>query len=267
MSTTGIAGFTLGGGIGWLVRKHGLTCDNLRAVEFVTADGRQVRASKDERPDLFWGVRGGGGNFGVATAFEYDLHPIGRMLGGLVLHPRQRAAEALRFFRDFTATAPDELTCMLVLLTAPPLPFVPAALQEKPAVAVAACYAGDLERGEQAIKPLRQFGPPAADMLGPMPYPALQRMFDDSAPKGMRNYWKSAYLADLPDSAIETIVDHAARMGGPLAQVHLHLLGGAVSRVPADATAYVHRDAPFVVNLVGMWADASDDDASRGWKI
>jgi FAD/FMN-containing dehydrogenase len=265
VSTTGIAGFTLGGGVGWLMRKYGLTCDNLRAAELVTADGRQVTASTTENPELLWGLQGGGGNFGVVTAFEYNLHPVSTVLGGLVLHPASRAAEVLGFFRELVASAPDELTCLAVFLTAPPAPFVPSELQLKPAIAIAVCYAGSPEEGERFVQPLRMFGPPATDVIGPIPYPALQSMLDESAPKGLQNYWKSAFLNDLSDSAIDVLVSQAAAMQSPLSAIHIHHLEGAVSRVGASATAFGHRDARFVLNLVGTWPDSSESEQHIQW--
>jgi FAD/FMN-containing dehydrogenase len=265
VSTTGIAGFTLGGGIGWLVRKHGLTCDNLRAADIVTADGRKMHASEGENADLLWGLRGGGGNFGIVTAFEYDLHPLTTVVGGLVLHPANRAAEVLQFFREFVATAPDELTCIAIFLTAPPAPFVPESLQNKPAIAIAACYAGSAEEGERFVQPLRTFGPPVADLIGPMPYPVLQSMFDETAPYGLQNYWKSAFFDDLGDAAVDALVGAAEEMRSPLSALHIHHLRGAVSRIPADATAFGNRDARFVLNIVGTWPDPSDSVANTEW--
>jgi FAD/FMN-containing dehydrogenase len=265
VSSTGIAGFTLGGGVGWLMRKYGLTCDNLRAAEVVAADGSIVSASTAANPELLWGLRGGGGNFGVVTAFEYDLHPVRTVLGGLVLHPASRAAEVLRFFREFVASAPDELTCLAVFLTAPPAPFVPAHLQLQPAIAIAVCYAGDPAEGERVIEPLRTFGPPAADVIGPMPYPALQSMLDDSAPAGLQNYWKSTFLAELTDAALDALLASAAATTSPLSAIHIHHIEGAVNRVAADATAFAHRNSRFVLNIVGTWPDPAESEANIRW--
>jgi len=265
VSTTGIAGFTLGGGIGWLVRKYGLTCDNLRAVDIATADGRLVRASERENAELLWGLRGGGGNFGVVTAFEFDLHPLTTVLGGLVLHPASRAAEVLRFFREFVSTAPDELTCIAIFLTAPPAPFVPTELQMQPAIAIAVCYSGDAAEGERFVQPLREFGPPAADLIGPMPYPVLQGMFDESAPYGLQNYWKSAFLDELDDRAVDVLVGAAAKICSPLSTVHIHHLQGAVRNRDAQATAFANRNAQFVLNIVGTWPDPADSVANTAW--
>ncbi|MBV9324429.1 MAG: FAD-binding oxidoreductase [Chloroflexi bacterium] len=265
VSTTGIAGFTLGGGIGWLMRAYGLTCDNLRAADVVTADGRLVRASSTENADLLWGLRGGGGNFGVVVAFEYDLHPVSTVLGGLVLHPASRSGDVLRFFREFAATAPNELTLLAACITAPPAPFVPTELHFQPAIAIAACYAGDLSEGERQLQPLRAFGPPAADAIGPMPYPVLQSMLDESAPAGMQNYWKSTFVDSLSDAAIDVLVEQAAGMRSPLAALHLHHMQGAVSRIPPGATAFSNRDAQFVLNIVGTWPDPANTDANIAW--
>lgn len=265
VSTTGIAGFTLGGGIGWLVRKHGLACDNLRSVDLVTAEGRLLHASAAENEELFWGVRGGGGNFGVVTSFEYQLHPVGAVVGGLVLHPLARAGELLHFYRDFVTGAPDELTTLVVILTAPPMPFIPQALHGTVMIAIVVCYAGEAAKGEEAVRPLRQFGPPAVDLIGPMPYVALQQMFDAGAPAGLQNYWKSAYLRGLDDAVIDTLCSYAERLPGPLCAVHLHHLGGAVARVPERATAFAYRDAAFVLNIPSLWADPADSDAVIAW--
>jgi FAD/FMN-containing dehydrogenase len=247
------------------MRAYGLACDNLRAAEIVTADGRLVRASATQNAELLWGLRGGGGNFGVVTAFEYDLHPVSTVLGGLVLHPAERATEVLRFFRDFVSTAPDELTCLAAFITAPPAPFVPPQMQFQSALAIAVCYAGDPSAGERALQPLRAFGPPAADVIGPMPYPALQAMLDESAPSGLQNYWKSAFLGNLGDAAIDVLVSHAAAMRSPLSAIHIHHMGGAVRRFAADSAAFSNRAGEFVVNIVGTWPDPADSDANIVW--
>ena len=265
ISTTGIAGLTLGGGIGWLMRKHGLTIDNLLAADLVTAEGKSVRASEHENGDLFWALRGGGGNFGIVTRFEYRLHPVQQIVGGLTLYPAQRAKAILSYFRQICESAPDELTPMVAFLTAPPAPFVPEPLRLKPVVAIVLCYTGDLAEGERVVRPIKSYGPPAADLIGPMPYLALQSMLDAGAPAGMQNYWKASYLAGLSDTAIGVIIDHAARARSPLSQVHLQLIGGAVARVPADATAYAHRDAAFAMNIVGSWPDPAENELHKRW--
>ena len=266
VSTTGIGGFTLGGGIGWLMRRHGLTIDNLLAVEMVTADGASVRANAKEQPDLFWAVRGGGGNFGVVTSFTYALHPVGpNIYGGAAFYPVARAGELLRFYRGWVRTLPDELTTMVVFLTAPPAPFIPQPLQGTPMIAVAACYLGPVDQGAAVVKALRDFATPAVDLMGPMPYVALQGMFDAGAPKGILSYWKTEYLEELSDQAVNTLVAHAGRMAAPFTQVHVHHVGGAVGRVGADATAFGRRDAPFILNVVGLWMSPAQTDSQIAW--
>jgi len=265
ISTTGIAGFTLGGGIGWLMRKHGLTADNLVAAELVTADGETLRASETDNRDLFWALRGGGGNFGIVTRFEYRLHPVAQVIGGLTLYPAVRAGAMLRFFREITDSTPDELTLLFAFITAPPAPFVPEHLRFKPVVAIVLCYTGDLAEGERIVRPIKSFGPPAVDLIGPMPYPALQSMLDAGAPAGMQNYWKASYLAGVSDAAIDVLVEHAGRMRSPLSQVHLHHMGGAIARVSKEATAFAHRDAALAMNIVGIWPDPAENETHTRW--
>jgi FAD/FMN-containing dehydrogenase len=266
VSTTGIGGLTLGGGIGWLMREHGLTVDNLLEVEVVTADGRRLTANAQQNPDLFWGVRGGGGNFGVVTNFTYRLHPVGpNVYAGAVFYPAAKARGLLRFYREWVRTLPNELTTMIAFLTAPPAAFIPPHLQGTSMVAVAMCYAGPVEQGAAVIKPLRDFAPPAVDLAGPMPYIALQGMFDATAPKGILTYWKTEYLHSLDDRVIDTLIEHADKMGAPFAAVHIHHVEGAVSRVSDDAMAFGHRDAPFILNIVGMWMTASETGTHIAW--
>ena len=265
ISHTGVGGLTLGGGIGWLMRKHGLTIDNLAAAEVVLASGEQVRASEVENADLFWALRGGGGNFGVVTSFEFRLHPMRNVLAGMVLYPASRANAVLRFFREFTEAVPDEFTALFAFLTTPPAPFIPPHLQGTPMVAIVGCWSGDLTRGAEALRPLRHYGPPALDLIGEMPYSALQGMLDPGAPHGLHYHMKSAYFADLSDVAIDAIVAGATRMASPLSQVHVHQLGGAVSRVPDDATAYSNRGAAFALNIIPAWADPGSSAAHIGW--
>jgi FAD/FMN-containing dehydrogenase len=266
VSSTGVAGLTLGGGIGWLMRAHGLTCDNLVAAEVVTADGKRIRASAEENGDLLWGLRGGGGNFGVVTAFEFQLHQVGPLVnGGLVMHLLDRAGEVLRFYREWVKALPDALTTFLAFLTAPPLPFVPPELVGKPAVAVVVCdIARDHETGA-AIRDLVGFGPPPVNVIGEMPYLALQTMFDPSAPAGLRNYWKSAYVDELGDEAIEVLVRAAGKACTPFSQIHLHQMGGAVARVAADAMAFANRTAAFAANIVAQWERPQDDAENIAW--
>jgi FAD/FMN-containing dehydrogenase len=266
VSTTGIAGLTLGGGLGWLARKHGTTCDNLLSADVVTADGGVVTASQRERADLLWGLRGGGGNFGVVTSFEYRVHPVGaQVLAGAVFHPGEDAADVLRFFRDFVADAPDELTVIAVILKAPPEPFLPAEAHGKLAVALGVCYAGDLDEGERVLRPVRSFGRPLADVVGPMPYAALQSMFDAGHPAGLQNYWKSSYLSELSDEAIDTAVAHAARMESALSNFYFEHLGGAISRAGKHETAFGHRDAMFDFAILAKWAEPQESDEHISW--
>jgi FAD/FMN-containing dehydrogenase len=256
ISSTGVAGFTLGGGIGWLVRKHGLACDNLISAEVVIASGQLVRASAGENSDLYWGLRGGGGNFGVVTAFEFALHPVSTVVGGMVAHPLPRAREVLEFYRHFIATAPDELTTIVMFGTEP---------EGHQIIGIAACYAGPMEQGTEVIRPLKEFGPPVMDVMGPLPYTALQQAHDPTAPAGLQNYWKAAFLQDLSDEAIDAMIEYATNATSPLSMIGLYQLGGAMNRVAADATAFGHRDSGFVVNIVGIWPTPVDNDKHIDW--
>lgn len=265
-STTGVAGLTLGGGFGWLSRGLGLTIDNLLSADVVTASGELVTASESENADLFWGLRGGGGNFGVVTSFEFKLHPVGPMvLAGLVIHPLDAAPDVLRFKAEFTANAPDELVCWFVLRQAPPLPFLPPEWHGKEILALALCYNGDLAEGERIARPLREFGHPIADIVQPMPYTAWQTVLDPLLTPGARNYWKSHDFAGLSDGLVQVLVDHARRIPDPQTEIACAQLGGAVSRVPRAATAYNHRDGQYVMNVHGRWADPAKDEACIGW--
>jgi FAD/FMN-containing dehydrogenase len=266
VSKTGLAGLTLGGGFGWLARKHGFTADNLLSADVVTAEGRILRASKEENPDLFWGIRGGGGNFGVVTSFEYQLHPVGpTVLGGLLLHPMETAAELLRFYRDFVADAPEELGSLFAMRLAPPAPFLPEEIHGKPVCGLIVLYAGDLEEGERVLKPLREFGQPLADKIGPKPYVAVQSMLDEGQTEGHRYYWKSHYLTELPDEAVESIVARGATIPTPLTRVLMMQLGGAVRRREEMDMAASHRDAEFVLAINNGWRDPEEDDKQIGW--
>ncbi len=256
ISTTGIAGLTLGGGLGWLMRKYGIACDNLLSVQIVTADGEVRTANAAENPDLFWGVRGGGGNFGVVTSFEYQLHPVGQMLAGVVFFPLQQAASALRFYRDFIANAPDELMAYAVFLTAP---------DGNRVFAIPVCYVGPLEEADNAVRPLREFAGPAANSLAPMAYTQIQSMFDAGFPAGRQHYWKSSFLRELSDKAIDTMVDHFGRVPSPYTAVAIEPFGGAVTRVGVEETAFPHRVASFSLVLVGMWMDRAEAEANIRW--
>ncbi len=265
-STTGVAGLTLGGGFGWLSRRFGLTIDNLISAEVVLADGTIVRASEKESPDLFWAIRGGGGNFGVVTSFDFQLHPVGpEVLSGLVIHPLDAARDVLRFLRDFLPTTPEEFVCWFVMRKAPPLPFLPEEWHGKEILALAMCHSGDLKEGERVAAPLRQFGKPIADVVAPHPYTAWQAILDPLLTPGLRNYWKSHDFAEVSDGLIDVLIAHARKIPDPNSEIAFAQLGGAVSRVPADATAYSHRDGRFVLNVHGRWEDPAKDAQCIGW--
>jgi FAD/FMN-containing dehydrogenase len=251
---TGIAGLTLGGGIGWLMRKYGATVDNLLSADLVTAGGQVVTASEEDNADLFWAIRGGGGNFGIVTSFEYRLHAVGpTVLAGPIFHPLERAPETLRFYRHFAAAAPEELTTIFELGVAQPLPFLPAEVHGKPILMVGACYAGEPKEGLEVVRALKEFGDPIADMLEPKPYLALQSMFDPFVPHGWHRYWKSVELPPLTDDAIDTLVEHASGQTSPNSYCIVFQLGGAVSRVKESDSAYSQRDAAYNVNINAVW--------------
>ena len=266
VSHTGVGGFTTGGGVGWLARTYGLTSDNLLSAEVVTADGRIVTASESENADLFWGIRGGGGNFGIVTTFTYQLHPLGTMVvGGLALWPLDRAPDVLRFFREYVDRMPKELSMIVVSITAPPLPFVPEDLQGQKAIGIAACYAGDLEEGMRAVAPIKELAP-TVDVLGPMPYLALQTMIDEPNAPGQRFYVKTEYMDTLSDEAIDVLIANAETMSSPFTQITFqHYGGGAIGRRPAGATAFNHRDAKFIFFVIGVWHSPAEDDVHIAW--
>ena len=263
VATTGIAGLTLGGGIGWLARKHGTACDNLLSVDLVTASGQVMTASATEHPELFWGLRGSGGNFGIVTSFEYRLHPVGpTVLAGEVIHPFERAGEVLRCFRDQVASARDELTVVAVISQAGTEPHLPERAHGQLVVTLRVCWAGDLDEGERVLRPLRSFGEPLVDLVGPMPYTVLQSA---DAPSGLQNYWKSSYLDALTDEAIDTAVAHASRMPSPLSSCYFEHLQGAIGRVGDGDTAFGHRDAAFDFNILSVWPDPATSAEHIGW--
>ena len=256
VSDTGIAGLTLGGGLGWLMRKNGLTCDHLLSADVVTADGRLVIASATENEDLYWGLRGGSGNFGIVTSFEYKVFPVGQVLGGMVIHPIDRAKDVMKFFDEFASTAPDELTMGLALLTSP---------EGQPAAAILACYSGPMEDAEKVVKPLREYGPPVADHLSPMPYVAMQSLLDEGVPAGNRYYLRSDFMKDLSGEAIDVIVDRFASVPSPYSVILNFHMGGAVSRVPRDETAFSYRDAVYDFEVISVWTDPADDEKNMSW--
>jgi FAD/FMN-containing dehydrogenase len=262
VTTTGIAGLALGSGSGWLERKFGFTCDNLLEAEVVTADGRKVVASPKENPDLYWGLRGGGGNFGIVTAFHLRLHDLGPIVfGGMLAFPPDRGVELMRIYRDFVANAPDEVGSGLAFICAPPEDFVPKEVQGQPMIGVVCCYAGPVEDGEKAFQPLRDLGP-VIDLTGPMPYTAHQSLLDGGAPKGMQNYWTADFYEDLPDDAIDALVAKATKPVSPLTQVIVVPMGGAIARVDDDETAFGERNARFNIHYLSMWADPSENETN-----
>ncbi len=256
ISTTGIGGLTLGGGIGWLMRKYGLACDGLIAAEVVTADGQLVTASADEHPDLFWALRGGGGNFGVVTTFTFRLHPVTDVLGGLLVHPAERARDLLHFYRESTSQAPDELTLFAGLMTSP---------EGTPISALVTCHAGEPDQAERDMAPIRAFGPPLADQLARVPYTAQQSMLDESFPAGLQVYWKSHFLTGLDDEAIDILVDHFDRITSPLSAILFEHLGGAVARVGVDDTAFRYRNAPYNLAIISRWTDPAEANWHIAW--
>jgi FAD/FMN-containing dehydrogenase len=265
-STTGIAGLTLGAGFGWISRTYGLSIDNLISADVVTADGKLVQASEDHDPDLFWAIRGGGGNFGVVTSFEFKLHRVGpEVLSGLVIHPIAEAGELLRAYRRLSAEAPDELAIWFVMRKAPPLPFLPPEWHGKEILVFAACYSGDIAKGEKAMAPLRALGKPIADVIAPHPFVAWQSILDPLLAPGMRNYWKSQSFTSISDGAIDTLIDFAHKLPSPECEIAFAQLGGAINKVAATATAYPHRDLQYLVNIHTRWGNAADDQKCIAW--
>ncbi|HEX8982681.1 MAG TPA: FAD-binding oxidoreductase [Ktedonobacterales bacterium] len=264
-STTGIAGFTLGGGFGYLARKHGLTCDNLLSADVVTADGRLITASAHEHPDLFWGLRGGGGNFGIVTSFELQLAPLGPILGGMLVYPLARAGAVLRFYREYIKAASDELFTIALFTTAPNAAHIPERLRGQRVLMLIICYAGKPEEGARAIQPLRAFGPPDADLVKVRPYREMQQLLDAANPAGRLNYWKSEFVTGYSDAAIETVVAFTARAPSPHSKTLFTQMQGAIARVGEHASAYSHRQAPFLININAMWTDPAESEAQIAW--
>jgi FAD/FMN-containing dehydrogenase len=265
-STTGIAGLTLGGGFGWLTRKYGLTIDNLVCAEMITADGNKIRTSANENPDLFWAIRGGGGNFGVVTEFEFALHPVGpEVLAGLIVFPFSQAKQVLTQYRKFAQSAPEELNVWAALRKAPPLPFLPEHVHGKEVVILPVFYTGDPIEGEKLIEPLRSFGDACGEHIGVQPYVEWQQAFDPLLTRGARNYWKSHNFTELSDGALDAIVEFAGKLPSPQCEIFIGCIAGASNRVSADATAYFHRDAKFVLNVHGRWDDVAHDEICIAW--
>lgn len=266
ISTTGIAGLTLGGGFGYLTRRFGYTCDTLRSMEAVTAEGHVVRAAQDENEDLFWGLRGGGGNFGVVTSFEYEVHPVGpEIVAGLIAWRGEEAAEVLEFYSKFTSEAPEELTAFLGLRIAPPAPWLPPEIHGKPIALVGICHSGPIERAEKDVAQLKGFGKPVADIVIRRPYTQQQSLLDATQPKGRRYYWKSEYLPGLVPEAQTTLAEHAGRIVSPHSAIFLFHLAGELNRAAEDHSPAGNRDAQFVLNIAGQWEQPADDDANISW--
>jgi FAD/FMN-containing dehydrogenase len=256
VSTTGIAGLTLGGGLGWLMRSYGMACDNMIGAEVVIADGQVLHASETENPDLFWGLRGGGGNFGIVTTFEFKLHPVSTIFGGMLLYPLARARDVLRLYREVTRSAPDALTVFAAMMHSP---------DGLPVVALAICYNGPADEGERAIKAVREFEKPLVDAVGPMPYTALQSMLDAGFPSGLQVHWRSEFVTSIPDDLIEAAVSAFERVPSPLSVLMFEQFGGAVRRVPRDATAFDNRDSDYNFVIVSRWANPSDAEPNVAW--
>ncbi len=257
VSNTGIVGLTLGGGLGWLMGKHGLTIDNLVSADVVTADGQFRRASAKDEPDLFWALRGGGGNFGVVTSLEYRLHPVTQVLGGMVIYPLDQARDVLRFYRDFTSTVPDEAEAYAALLTAP---------QGMPVAALILGYNGPIAEGEKVLAPARRFGKPVADVVGPMPYAARQRMLDEpNAIHGLQRYWRSAFTEQISDGLIDVMVEAASNFSSPLSALLLFHMHGAATRVSPTATAFAPRRAQWDFDAIGQWAEGAESPTHIAW--
>lgn len=257
VSETGVGGLALGGGVGWLVRKYGMTCDNIISAEVVTADGQILIASAEQNADLFWGLRGGGGNFGVVTSFEFQAHPVKTVIGGMIIHPREAARDVIRFYREFTKQAPLELTAYCALLSTP---------DGAPVTAIIACYCGDVAESDAVLTPLREFGSPIADTLAKIERTEMQTMFDSGFPYGNRNYWKSQFMDELTDDAIDLLIEHANRISSPLSAVMIeYYFGGPSSNIGETETAFAHRDAQYDLGIIGQWQDAAEDAEHMNW--
>lgn len=266
VSTTGIAGLTVGGGFGYLTRQHGWTCDNLMSMEVVTADGSLQRVAANEQPELFWALRGGGGNFGIVTSFEYRLFPVGpEILGGAIAWRAEQAQEVMSAYREFTATAPRETTAVLALRIAPPAPWLPKDVHGQPIVAIFICHTGDIDQGQALLAGLRACGQPVADIVTRRPYAQMQGILDATQPKGRRYYWKSDYLATVKPQAVDVLIEHAAKIRSPHSAILLFHLEGALGALPSDHSPVGNRDAAFVLNIAASWEKAADDAVNLQW--
>ncbi|WP_328926738.1 FAD-binding oxidoreductase [Streptomyces sp. NBC_00190] len=265
ISTTGVGGLTLGGGIGYLSRGLGLSCDNLISADVVTADGRFLLASEEEHDDLFWALRGGGGNFGAVTSFEFRLSPVKDIYGGPILYEMADAATVLRSFSDYIADAPEELGAFPAFQLAPPLPFIPENRHGDPFILIVSCWAGPLDEGQRALQAFHDFAPVVAEHVGPMPYPALNTAFDGLVPPGLQHYWKANFVTELSDAAIAAHEQHAPRLPALNSTIHIYPINGACHRVAPEATAFAYRDASFATVIAGMWPDPSANEANIAW--
>jgi FAD/FMN-containing dehydrogenase len=265
-STTGIAGLTLGGGFGWLTRKYGMTIDNLVSVDIITAEGKKLRANENDNADLFWAIRGGGGNFGVVTQFEFRLFPVGpEIVAGLIVFPFDQAKQVLTRYRQFVASAPEELNVWALLRKAPPLPFLPENVHGKEVVVLPIFYSGAVAEAEKLIAPLRAFGDAHGEHIGAQPYIQWQKAFDPLLTPGARNYWKSHNFTELADGALNSVIEFAGKLPSPHCEIFIGLIAGAPNRSASNAMAYGHRDAKFVLNVHGRWDEAKDDQKCIAW--
>ena len=265
-STTGVSGLTLGGGFGWLTRKHGMTIDNLISADVITADGELVHTNENQKPDLFWAIRGGGGNFGIVTLFEFQLHKVGpEVLAGLMVFPFKDAKSILKKYRKFVQKIPNELNVWAIIRQAPPLPFLPKRVHGKEVVILAILYSGEIEQGQKLIKPLRRFAKAHGEHTGAMPYEAWQQGFDPLLTPGARNYWKSHNFSELNDGALDAIIEYAGKLPSPQCEIFIGLLGGKAAKVSPDAMAYGNRDANFILNVHSRWDKAKDDTKCISW--
>jgi FAD binding domain-containing protein/berberine-like enzyme len=265
IASTGIAGLTLGGGIGYLTRAYGLSLDNLLSADVVTADGHMLKASERENADLFWALRGGGGNYGAVTNFEYKLHPVKDITAGIFFYSLDQIRTVLEFFRDYIATAPEQMGAFPAFQIAPPLPFIPEAEHGKPFIAIVACWAGPADQGEKMMEPMRNVAPRVAEMVAPMPYPAINGMFDPLLPPGLQHYWKASFATELTDGAIAAHMEYGPKVPVVNSTIHLYPINGAAQRVAPDATAFAYRDAKFATVIAGMWPDPADNEKNTKW--
>jgi FAD/FMN-containing dehydrogenase len=265
ISTTGVSGLTLGGGIGYLARGLGLSCDNLLSADVIAGDGSFHVASEKDDAELYWAIRGGGGNFGVVTSLEFRLSPVQDIYGGPMFFELDKAGDLLRFYREFITDAPEKLGCFPAYQIAPPLPFIPEERHGEPFIAMVTCWAGSLDEGEKMLQPIRDVAPRVAEMVGPMPYPALNSAFDALVPPGLQHYWKANFVTELTDDAIAAHLEHGPKVPVVNSTMHIYPINGACHRVGAEDTAFAYRDATFATVIAGMWPDPADNEANIAW--